>query len=160
MNDFISDKKDKKESVNVEGGGKKGSYQILFDQNFVFTVGRALIQPGGQVYLDKIGALIFELPNDIVVTGFANDFNKIAYPIYPSNIHLSIARANTIAQYFISVWKIDPERIGIQVEPLLQVGEEMDNVTHTTKTKVKINVVSEFHGHVRRQLKKHERERI
>ena len=58
------------------------------------------------------------------------------------------------------MWKIDPERIGIQVEPLLQVGEEMDNVTHTTKTKVKINVVSEFHGHVRRQLKKHERERI
>ncbi len=150
---YFKEKEVEEQTADLEKSGGKGSYIVLLEQSFVFSVGRDSFKPGSQVYLDKIGKLISELPNDIVITGYANDFNKIAYPIYPSNNHLAIARANTIAQYLISVWNIDPERIGIQIEEVEEEIEAPKIVKNAIKTYIKIRVLSEFTGHIRNEMK-------
>lgn len=134
-----------------------GGYRLLFDQNYIFALGRDQFRPESKKALDKIGKLISELPNDIIIVGFASDFNKIAFPLYPSNMHLATARAYAIARFFQNAWDVEPERIGIKVEYDKQ-GDNTRVISESeVEAKVIIDVMSEFEGYLRSEIRKNER---
>lgn len=159
MQDYFSESNISEDEMKVEANAKKEKFRVVFEQNFVFSTGRAHFESGSQEPLERIGRLLSELPNDITIGGYSSDYNKIAYPLYPSNAHLSIARANAIAQYLIHTWNVAPERVGIQVlQNVSKDGMTLEDKLQT-KSKMIININSTFNGYMRTSLKEHEYKR-
>jgi len=142
-------------SAAVSPGTEPGSYEILLDQHFVFALGRAQLQAENKKYLEKISQFVADLPNDILITGYADDVNMIPYPAYPSNAHLAIARASSLAQFLISTGNVVPERVGIRVA---QNTDPASNVEKgTVRAKVTVTILSDFNGYARAELQKYGR---
>ena len=160
MNEYFSEQDLPDESVTVQTSSNKESFKLVFDQAFSFSTGRAHFQPEAKAPLDKIGQLIGELPNDIVIGGYADDFNRIAYPLYPSNTHLAIARADAVASFLINTWGVAPERISIEVAGNLNKNNNnASSVGYKTEAQMIITVASTFTGYIRANLKEHEYQR-
>jgi chemotaxis protein MotB len=146
-----------KQAVHVKKSQSGGGFKLSIDQAFAFVVGTARFKAESQENLAKIAHFIAELPNDIIISCTANDFNRIAYPLYPSNQNLSIARSNAVAEFLIHAWKIAPERIGIRIEDDAK-DNGIDSIINnsTVETELSIEIVSEFNGFIRNELKNHD----
>lgn len=85
---------------------------IRIADTLVFETGQAEILAQHRPLLDKIAALLAELPNTIQVEGHTDNL-PIKTSHYPSNWELSAARATNIVRYFIEQRGLDPQRFAV-----------------------------------------------
>jgi len=83
---------------------------ITFEDFLLFDFGKAVINPGGLTFLDKMTALIHKIPYPVRVEGHTDNV-PIHTARYPSNWELSIARAVSVVKYFAESGKINPQRL-------------------------------------------------
>ncbi len=158
VNEFLSSSDDEEigENINVEEGTGGGGFKLSIKEDFAFSVGTARFRPENKEHLDKLASFLADLPNDIIISATSNDYNKIAYPLYPSNMYLSVARASAVAKFLHEAWGIPMERISIKVFPENDKSGDISLVGVSVKQKVVIEVVSEFKGFIRSEMKRHE----
>ncbi|MEE9429534.1 MAG: OmpA family protein [Melioribacteraceae bacterium] len=116
-----------KESIrnSVEGFIKEFDYQnniklienergfiISILDNILFTSGKAKLSEESKPILKKIAQLLKTLPNDIRVEGHTDDI-PISTAEFPSNWHLSIARATNTAYYLMNNQGLNQEKVAI-----------------------------------------------
>ena len=76
----------------------------------LFASGSADIKESSMPALDSLAGVLRELPNDVRVEGHTDNV-PISTSAYPSNWHLSVARAVSIAYYLIQVHSLNPEKV-------------------------------------------------
>jgi len=95
---------------------------ITLQDNGVFASGSAEVNEAFYPILDKIGKALEAIPGQIVVTGHTDD-RAIRTAKYPSNWHLSLARASSVVKYMAAVAALDsrllPEGRGSE-EPIAE----------------------------------------
>lgn len=97
-------------SVKLEENERGITIRILDD--ILFPTGEAEIREDSKLILRKIGSIIRTLPNDIRVEGHTDNI-PIKNLVFPSNWHLSVARALNTAYYLIDSEKLPPEKVSI-----------------------------------------------
>jgi chemotaxis protein MotB len=106
---FINDNNYSK-SIRLEENSRGITIHILED--IVFPSGSADLKKGSQIVLSQIANVIKELPNDIRIEGHTDNI-PISTKQFPSNWHLSVARALNTAYFLIKDEGLDPEKISI-----------------------------------------------
>jgi chemotaxis protein MotB len=76
----------------------------------LFASGNAEIRESSLPALDSLARVLRDLPNDVRVEGHTDNV-PISTSAYPSNWHLSVARAVSIAYYLIQVHSLNPEKV-------------------------------------------------
>jgi chemotaxis protein MotB len=76
----------------------------------LFASGSAEIKQSSMPALDSLARVLATLPNDVRVEGHTDNL-PISTSAYPSNWHLSVARAVSIAYYLIQVHSLNPEKV-------------------------------------------------
>ncbi len=84
--------------------------RILDD--ILFASGQAAVTVSTQKVLSSLGPVLRELPNDIRIEGHTDNV-PIKSSLFPSNWHLSVARATNIAYYLMNTEKLSPDKISI-----------------------------------------------
>jgi type VI secretion system protein ImpK len=79
---------------------------ITLPNNGMFSSGSAEINAALQPVLDKIAKALEAIPGRIMVTGHTDD-RAIRTAKYPSNWHLSLARASAVVKYMDGVARLD-----------------------------------------------------
>ncbi|SFB36917.1 chemotaxis protein MotB [Lentibacillus halodurans] len=82
---------------------------LVLQESILFDTGEAEILDSGKPFLDKIGELLTNLPNDVNVEGHTDDRPITSYK-YPSNWELSGARASSVIRYLINENDFDASR--------------------------------------------------
>jgi chemotaxis protein MotB len=77
----------------------------------LFDLGSADIKPYGVEVLLKLGKLLAELDNDIMIQGHTCDL-PINTREFPSNWELSTRRATNVTKFFIEKCGLKPEKLG------------------------------------------------
>ena len=97
-------------------GGKVQTKQLnnglevtLLTDQVLFDSGRADLRSNGLPLLDDVGAVLKSIDNPILIYGYT-DSVPIDTPLFKSNLYLSSARADAVAEYFMGLG-IDPERL-------------------------------------------------
>ena len=85
---------------------------VHFLEKFMFDQGKAEIKPRAYSVLDTLGFLLQSIPNQIRVEGHTDD-TPIHTAQFPSNWHLSIARALNVGYYLLQHYQIRPEKVAI-----------------------------------------------
>jgi len=80
--------------------------------DILFASGMAEVTLKTKNFLSKLGPVLRELPNDIRIEGHTDDV-PIVSKIFPSNWHLSVARATNIAYYLMNTEKLSPDKVSI-----------------------------------------------
>lgn len=96
--------------VQLEENERGITIHIL--EEILFASGNADLSQGSLTMLNKIAAVIKELPNDIRIEGHTDNV-PISSTQYRSNWHLSVSRALNTAYYLMSSQRINPERVSI-----------------------------------------------
>lgn len=109
MNQLISDS-EFSNSIRMEENERGIVIHIL--ENIVFTPGSAELKNTSKIVLNRIANIIKKLPNDIRVEGHTDNI-PINSATFPSNWHLSVARALNTAYYLINTEGVPPERVSI-----------------------------------------------
>jgi chemotaxis protein MotB len=76
----------------------------------LFPSGSAEIKESSMPALDSLARVLQALPNDVRVEGHTDNV-PISSAQYPSNWHLSVARAVSIAYYLIQKHSLNPEKV-------------------------------------------------
>jgi chemotaxis protein MotB len=97
-------------SVSLEENERGIIIHIVDD--ILFQSGVAELNPTSQNILHQIALILKELPNDIRIEGHTDNIqiNSLAYP---SNWHLSVARALNTAYYLIEEEGLSQEKLSI-----------------------------------------------
>lgn len=82
---------------------------LVLQESILFDSGEAEIIESGKPFLEKIGSLLLEIPNNVKVEGHT-DSRPISNFRYPSNWELSGARASSVIRYLISQNEFAHER--------------------------------------------------
>jgi len=109
MNQLISES-EFSNSIRMEENERGIVIHIL--ENIVFTPGSAELKSTSKIVLNRIANIIKKLPNDIRVEGHTDNI-PINSAQYPSNWHLSVARALNTAYHLINVEGVPPDRVSI-----------------------------------------------
>lgn len=109
MNQLISES-EFSNSIKMEENERGIVIHIL--ENIVFTPGSAELKNTSKIVLHRIANIIKKLPNDIRVEGHTDNI-PINTPTFPSNWHLSVARALNTAYYLINNEGVPPDRVSI-----------------------------------------------
>lgn len=78
--------------------------------NAFFNSGEAQVLPQARPFLDKVSALIRQVPYKVLVEGHTDEA-PISTAHYPTNWELSTGRAASVVRYFIEVTGLLPERL-------------------------------------------------
>ncbi|MCZ7603248.1 MAG: OmpA family protein [Melioribacteraceae bacterium] len=97
-------------SISVEQNERGLTLHILDD--ILFPSGSAELNSGSVVVLNQLASIIKKLPNDIRVEGHTDNI-PIKSSLYPSNWHLSVARALNTAYFLIDKENINPDKVSI-----------------------------------------------
>lgn len=97
-------------SVSLEENARGITLHISDD--ILFPSGSAELTHGSQEVLNKVAGIIAKIPNDIRVEGHTDNV-PIKSTIYPSNWHLSVARALNTAYYLINERGLSPDKVSI-----------------------------------------------
>lgn len=90
---------------------KRGiTIRILDD--ILFASGQADVTGETKKVLSKLAPVLRKLPNDIRIEGHTDNV-PIVSKKYPSNWHLSVARATNIAYYLMKKEKLSPDKVSI-----------------------------------------------
>jgi chemotaxis protein MotB len=81
-------------------------------EELLFGSGSAIVKHGAMAILDSLSSVLKQLPFDLRVEGHTDDV-PIRTAAFPSNWHLSVARAANAAHYMILQNGIIPERISV-----------------------------------------------
>lgn len=73
---------------------------LVLQESILFDSGEAEIIESGKPFLEKVGSLLLEIPNNVKVEGHT-DSRPISNFRYPSNWELSGARASSVIRYLI-----------------------------------------------------------
>lgn len=91
-------------------------------EEMLFASGSAVIIRSSLTELDSLAKVLRTLSNDIRVEGHTDDV-PINTPAFPSNWHLSVARAVNVGYYLIQHHGLNPERVSVvgyaEYRPLL-----------------------------------------
>jgi chemotaxis protein MotB len=85
---------------------------VHFLEKFMFDPGEADIKSQALPVLDTLGFLLASIPNRIRVEGHTDD-TPIHNAQFPSNWHLSVARALNVGYYLLQRYPIRPEKVAI-----------------------------------------------
>ncbi len=85
---------------------------VHLQEELLFSSGSAELQQGSLNTLDALAAILKELPNDIRIEGHTDNL-PINTPAFPSNWHLSVARAVNTGFYLLTKHGLAPERISV-----------------------------------------------
>ncbi|MBI5715797.1 MAG: OmpA family protein [Chloroflexi bacterium] len=94
--------------VNVNNNAE--GVLITISEQLLFQSGNADIQPSAKAVLDKLAVMLQGIPNDVRVVAHT-DATSPKDARYPTNWHLTTARAVNIVQYLIVSGKIAPVRL-------------------------------------------------
>lgn len=97
-------------SIRLEENARGITIHILED--ILFPSGTADLSPDSKILLDKLAVILKELPNDIRIEGHTDNI-PINSALYPSNWHLSVARALNTAYYLIQNQELSPDKVSI-----------------------------------------------
>ncbi|MDR5659297.1 flagellar motor protein MotB [Serpentinicella sp. ANB-PHB4] len=98
------------DSVKIEQNER--GLLIRFEDNILFSSGKAYISNEGLKVLDKIGDKLNKIDNNVIIEGYTDNI-PMNTPIYPSNWELSAARAINVARYFIEHKDVSENRLSI-----------------------------------------------
>ncbi|WP_226036399.1 flagellar motor protein MotS [Aquibacillus saliphilus] len=82
---------------------------LILQEKLLFESAKANILDTGEPFLDKVGALLSNIPNKVRVEGHTDD-RPISSYLYPSNWELSGARASSVIRYVIDSSNIEDTR--------------------------------------------------
>lgn len=85
---------------------------ISIMDNILFQSGEADLSQASRPILGKMAQLLKTLPNDIRIEGHTDNI-PISTPEFPSNWHLSIARATNTAYYLMNGLGLKQERVSV-----------------------------------------------
>jgi len=97
-------------SIRMEENERGITIHILED--IVFPSGSADLKSTSKIVLKRVADIIKKLPNDIRVEGHTDNI-PINSSVFPSNWHLSVARALNTAYYLIKEEGVNPDKISI-----------------------------------------------
>ncbi len=83
---------------------------IRLENEIFFDSGKAEIREGALTALEKVGAIIKDIPNNVRVEGHTDNV-PINTDRFPSNWELSTHRALAVVRYFIENGGVDPARL-------------------------------------------------
>lgn len=111
---------------------ERGIVLVLQDSIF-FESGEADILEEGEPFLQEIGYLLMEIPNEVKVEGHT-DSRPMSSFRYPSNWELSGGRASSVVRYLIEEFNIDESRFSIA-----GYGETRPRVPNDTEANMREN---------------------
>ena len=85
---------------------------ISIMDNILFSSGQADLSEAAQPILAKMAQLLKTIPNDIRIEGHTDNI-PISTQEFPSNWHLSIARATNTAYYLMNDLGLNQERVSV-----------------------------------------------
>jgi chemotaxis protein MotB len=85
---------------------------ISIMDNIMFSSGQAVLSEQSKPVLNKMTQLLKTIPNDIRIEGHTDNV-PINTEDFPSNWHLSIARATNTAYYLMNNLGLDQERVSV-----------------------------------------------
>jgi chemotaxis protein MotB len=97
-------------SIKLEENERGVTIHILDD--IVFPSGSAELKKSSKIVLQQLSAIIKKLPNDIRIEGHTDNV-PINTSQFPSNWHLSVARALSTAYYLMTEQGLGPEKLSI-----------------------------------------------
>ena len=98
------------ESIRLDENKRGITIHILDD--ILFNSGSANLTGGSLLVLNRLASILKELPNDIRVEGHTDDV-PINTSSFPSNWHLSVARALNTAYFLIHNEGLTPDKVSI-----------------------------------------------
>lgn len=109
INQLIAEN-DYSKSIRMEENERGITIHILED--IVFPSGSAELKSTSKLVLKRVADIIKKLPNDIRVEGHTDNV-PINSSTFPSNWHLSVARALNTAYYLIKEEGVNPDKVSI-----------------------------------------------
>jgi len=97
-------------SINVEENERGVTIHILED--IVFASGSSELKSTSRLVLHQIASIIKNLPNDLRIEGHTDNV-PIHTSAFPSNWHLSVARALNTAYYLIENEQLSADKVSI-----------------------------------------------
>lgn len=97
-------------SIKLEENARGVTIHILED--IVFPSGSAELKKSSMLVLSQLATIIRKMPNDIRIEGHTDNV-PIATSQFPSNWHLSVARALSTAYFLMTEEGLDPEKLSI-----------------------------------------------
>ena len=99
---------DLKEQIDIEASEDEVTIRLMGESTF--DSGKAKIRPQMKPLLKKVAGLIAQTKSDIIIAGHTDDVPIRGGP-YRTNLRLSTARASAVAEYMLSISKIDPQHL-------------------------------------------------
>ena len=109
INDLI-EKHNYSSSIKLEENTRGVTIHILED--IVFPSGSAELKKSSKIVLQQLASILRKLPNDIRIEGHTDNI-PINTAQFPSNWHLSVARALSTAYFLMTEEGLDPEKLSI-----------------------------------------------
>jgi len=100
----------KKQLVSVSENERGITIHIM--EELLFSSGSAEFKASSLVVLDSVASVLKKLPNDIRIEGHTDNV-PISSAQFPSNWHLSVARAVNAGYYLIQKHGLDPEKVSV-----------------------------------------------
>ncbi|RSK28197.1 flagellar motor protein MotB [Bacillus sp. HMF5848] len=82
---------------------------LVLQENVLFNSGDANLLPSALPFLEKVGTLLSNIPNEVKVEGHT-DNRPITTAKYPSNWELSAARSSSVIRYLLANNNLSPDR--------------------------------------------------
>ena len=98
------------DDLDIEVTSTPQGTRLSFEDQVLFDFGRAVINPAGFGFLDRIADALNHIPYAVRVEGHTDNV-PIQTRRFPSNWELSVARAVNVVKYFAEVSNIDPKRL-------------------------------------------------
>ena len=99
---------DMKDMIQVDIEGDRIAIRLMGET--AFDSGKAELRPQMRPLLKKIGTTLKGIKGDIVISGHTDNVPIVRGP-YKSNLHLSTARAASVAEYIQEYAFVDPTRV-------------------------------------------------
>jgi len=110
----------KKDLVSVSQNERGITIHIM--EELLFSSGSAEFKASSLIVLDSLASVLKKIPNDIRIEGHTDNV-PISTPQFPSNWHLSVARAVNAGYYLIQKHGVDAEKVSVvgyaEYRPLL-----------------------------------------
>lgn len=99
---------DLKDQIDIAASDEEVTIRLMGESTF--DSGEAEIRARMKPLLKKVGDMIAKTKTDIIIAGHTDNVPIRKGP-YQTNLRLSTARASAVAEFFLSVARIDPKRI-------------------------------------------------
>lgn len=99
---------DMKDQINIEASEEEVTIRLMGESTF--DSGKAVIRTQMKPLLKKVAGIISNNKSDIIIAGHTDNVPIRGGP-FRTNLRLSTARASAVAEFMLSVSKIDPKRV-------------------------------------------------